>query len=58
MTETSTASGQQVVVTNGSSSSGVLLQDAFRQKTVEMKHWVPLPDSMPSVCLLLYVYTQ
>ena len=26
-----------------------ILYSAFRQKTIDMKHWVPLPDSMPSV---------
>lgn len=56
MTESSTTSGLPVVVPNGSSSSAGVLQDAFRQKTLEMKHWVPLPDSMPSVCIYC-VYT-
>ena len=26
-----------------------IFYSAFRQKTIDMKHWVPLPDSMPSV---------
>ena len=49
MTETS-SNAQPVVAINSSSSA--VLQDAFRMKTVEMKHWTPLPDSMPSVCVL------
>ena len=26
-----------------------ILYSAFRQKTIDMKHWVPLPESTPSV---------
>jgi hypothetical protein len=32
-----------------------ILYSAFRQKTIDMKHWVPLPDSMPSVRFSLIV---
>jgi hypothetical protein len=30
-----------------------ILYTAFRQKTIDMKQWVPPPDSMPSVGVFL-----
>jgi hypothetical protein len=32
-----------------STTTSSILYTAFRQKTIDMKHWVPLPESMPSV---------
>ena len=43
-----TASGVNPNDTNNHTTDE-LLYAAFRQKTIDMKHWVPLPDSMPSV---------
>ena len=34
---------------NTTSTADEILYSAFRQKTIDMKHWVPLPESTPSV---------
>jgi hypothetical protein len=58
---TGTTNGNPNAPNTSTTTTEEILYSAFRQKTIDMKHWVPLPDSMPSVrcgmCLLLLLVT-